>query len=87
MHFERDGSNPQRVISYTIFEGGSYVSGAAGNIVTEASYGVFITTPTLPFDIMFNQLSGDSTDATITVSDGVKSYNITVNSEGRIDWQ
>ena len=86
VHFERDGSNPQRVISYTIFEGGSYVSGAAGNIVTEASYGVFITTPTLPFDIMFNQLNGDSADATITVSDGVKSYNITVNSEGRIDW-
>lgn len=87
VHFEPDVSNPQRVASYTIFEGSNYVQNDQNNIIVAASYGVLITSPALPFDVIFDQLSGSSSDKTIIVSNGVNPYNITVNSEGQIDWQ
>lgn len=51
-----------------------------------AAYSISITNPALPLDIIFDQLSAISSDRIITVSDGVKSYNIAVNSQGQIDW-
>ena len=78
-----------------------YNTGSSTDIIIDSSYGASIANPLpLPFDVIFGQLSGDcipSSGATpfacdslnqpITISYGARSYNITVNSEGRIDWQ
>jgi prepilin-type N-terminal cleavage/methylation domain-containing protein len=49
----------------------------------------------LPFDVIFDQLSGcvssvgnncSASTITITGNDNGKTYTITINSEGRIDW-
>ena|SRR5260221_110150 len=80
VHFE---ANPN--LKYTIFEGSSYDQDNQNNLVVNASYGISITSLILPFDVIFDQLSGVSSDEIITIYDGFKSYNITVNSEGKID--
>jgi len=56
----------------------------AKDILISPAYGISITNT--PFDIIFEQLSGASMNTAITVSDGVMSYNISVNSAGQIDW-
>ncbi|MDO8530543.1 MAG: type II secretion system protein [bacterium] len=81
-------------LRYIIFEGSTYDQNSASNIIINASYGISITNPApLPFDVIFDQLNGNcissncsSGPLAITVSDGVKSYDITINSEGRINW-
>ncbi|OGZ68624.1 MAG: hypothetical protein A3D35_01210 [Candidatus Staskawiczbacteria bacterium RIFCSPHIGHO2_02_FULL_34_9] len=62
-------------------------------IEMDSSWGIsFISpTPPLPFDVMFDQLSGDCTtcqisDITITVSYAIKKYDILINKEGGISW-
>jgi len=61
------------------------------DVVVESSYSASITNPTLPFDVVFDQLNGDcvtcSSPQSITINDGVRDYFVTVNSEGQIDWQ
>ena len=86
VHFQ---ANP---LKYIIFECPSlnpqctsYTSGAA-DLSIDSSYGVSITSPSLPFDAIFNQLDGGSSAVSITILDGTKSSTISVNSEGRIDW-
>jgi len=54
------------------------------DIIISPAYGISIANT--PFDIVFEQLSGASMNTAITVSDGVISYNISVNSAGKIDW-
>jgi len=60
----------------------SYTPSSA-DATTTSSYGFSITTPA---DIIFAQLTGTSTDATITMADGRSTSTITINSEGRINW-
>ena len=43
---------------------------------------ITITFPT----VVFKQLTGDTTGATINITDGIKSANIIINNEGAIDW-
>lgn len=81
VHFE---VNPN--LKYIIFEGSSYDSSNPSNLTINSSYNSAISSPSLPFDVIFDQLSGTSTPLTITASDGTKSYNVKVNSEGQIDW-
>ncbi len=71
---------------YTIFEGASYVPGALLNEVITKQPAIAITCTLSPCDIIFGQLSGTSTPSTVTISDGQRSANITINNEGRIDW-
>ena len=52
----------------------------------DSSYGISVTNPSLPFNVIFNQLDGTTNSTSIVVNDGTKSYTISVNSEGRIDW-
>lgn len=68
----------------------------ATDIAIDSSWGIFISSPTLPFNVVFDQLNGSCVTSfnfdcspinPITVSDGTKSYYISINSEGRIDWQ
>ena len=82
VHFENTPG-----LKYIIFEGDTFDADADSNIVINASYNISITSPPLPFDVIFEQLTGNSADQTITVGDGVKSYDISINSFGRIDWQ
>ncbi len=83
--FECPTTNPQ-CITYTP---------SASDVVISTSYGIRIQSPSSPFDIVFDQLTGclgtilsdcSATPVTITVDDGVKSYTISINNEGRIDW-
>ena len=37
-------------------------------------------------EVVFSQLSGITTDANITISDGIRNVTITINNEGGIDW-
>lgn len=41
---------------------------------------------TFPAVIVFSQLAGTTTSATIHITDGLKSKDININYEGRIDW-
>ncbi len=72
---------------------------SASDLVILSSYSVSIDSPTLPFDVIFDQLSGDCVVSTganafncdpvnqpIKVSSGNQSFNITVNSAGQINW-
>ena len=63
----------------------SYTSNS-NDLVIDPSYNVSITNPSLPFDVIFNQLDGTSNALAIVVDDGTKSYTISINAEGRIDW-
>lgn len=80
-------------LKYIIFEGSSYDPNNSNNITIGSSFGISITNPVLSFEVVFDQLSGNCITSNcstslliITVSDGTKSYDITLNSEGRINW-
>lgn len=95
VHFE---VNP---VAYVIFECSqaspqctSFVAGSS-DLTIAASYGISFANPNLsaPFDVVFDQLSGDCVSVLcttniqpITINDGTNSYSININSEGRIDW-
>jgi len=70
----------------------SYTANPSTDIVIDSSYGIAITAPSLPFDVVFDQLNGSCVSSnctgplTIIVSYDAKSYDISVNSEGQIDW-
>lgn len=53
------------------------------NLAVPASYGIYIASPALPFEISFDQLRGSGTAQTITLNNGDV---ITINSEGQISW-
>jgi prepilin-type N-terminal cleavage/methylation domain-containing protein len=83
-------------LRYTIFECpvgtpqcSSYVAGSS-DLTTNSSYNITMTSPALPFDIIFDQLNGDcvscASPVNIQISDGVKNYIITINNEGQISW-
>lgn len=61
------------------------------DILFDSSWGISLDSPTLPFDIIFDQISGNcincsSPNTIITISSGNNHYNININNEGRIDW-
>ncbi len=103
VHFFLDTGN-NNTLTYTVFECSSpcteYPGSNNSDFSVAASYKSSMSTPNLPFDVIFNQLNGDCVVSTganpfncdpvnqqIILNDGSKTYNITVNSEGRIDWQ
>ena len=84
-------------LKYVIFECSSsctsYPGSASSDLPIDPSYNASVTSPALPFDVVFDQLNGNcisSNCATapllMTISAGPKSYTIKVNSEGQIDW-
>jgi prepilin-type N-terminal cleavage/methylation domain-containing protein len=95
-HGVRFESSPAR---YIIFECplassqcSNYTASSSDIIVDAARQISFIPpSPNLPFTIIFEQLSGDcvnclNPETVIAVSDGVRSYTVTINSEGMISW-
>jgi prepilin-type N-terminal cleavage/methylation domain-containing protein len=71
--------------NYTIFEGSSYDTRAV-NMDQTISASNSINHGTSTEDIIFSPLSATTTQATITLSNGVRSETIEVNSEGMINW-
>ncbi len=82
---------------YVMFECSStctaYPGSSSSDLVINSSYGSTISAPVLPFDVIFDQLSGDcitsncsAATLTITANDKGKTHDIKINSEGRIDW-
>jgi prepilin-type N-terminal cleavage/methylation domain-containing protein len=68
----------------------SSYSSLPSEFIINSSYNISFSNPTLPFDIIFDQLNGNCINCTspinIVVIDGTKQYTININSEGRIDW-
>lgn len=67
---------------YTLFEG---VSFAAGTNKRSIAKGAGVTTGG-DTEFVFGQLSGTSTTASMTITDGAKTATISVNAEGRVEW-
>ena len=91
VHFQ---ANP---LKYVIFECAApctaYPGSASSDQPIDASYNVSLSSPTAPFDVVFDQLNGNCVSSNcataplaITLSNGPKTYTINVNSEGQIDW-
>lgn len=100
----RHGLHFASPLSYTMFECGSATPTCTSHVLadpdkdlrTDSQSNVTLTSPALPFDIVFDQLSGclsgflgecASDTVTISLNDGVKNHTITINAEGRINWE
>ena len=72
--------------SYTLFEGDDYSDDPASYEVIGGNAGIDIT-PSTPFDVIFEQLSGNTTfNGDIDLSFSGRTVRISVNNQGRIDW-
>jgi prepilin-type N-terminal cleavage/methylation domain-containing protein len=90
VHFQ---GNP---LKYVIFECEGCTSYSGSNSMdnpVDAAYSISVTNPSLPFDVVFDQLTGDCVSSncstnplSINISDSGKQYTISVNNQGRIDW-
>jgi len=71
---------------YTVFQGSSYVS--RNQTYDELIKRAYSVTSSGLQEIVFEQLTGNLTTSAgdVTLSNGVKSINISLNSEGRINW-
>ncbi|TSC70185.1 MAG: hypothetical protein CEO12_500 [Parcubacteria group bacterium Gr01-1014_46] len=76
--------------NYIIFRDGPgtrCVEGASTNQIVPANINISQNpNTTFPNVIIFSQLAGTTTPASIKLSDGIKSLDINVNSEGTIEW-
>ena len=76
--------------NYVIFRdtpGTRCVTGVSSNILTPANIKIAGNSGTLfPGTVIFSQLSGTTTAASIHITDGIKSADITLNYEGTIIW-
>lgn len=71
--------------TYTLFRGDSYAARAASYDENFPRSGAVALSGLS--EVVFQALSGDSTvSGTITISDGITNFTITLNSEGRINW-
>ncbi len=68
---------------YIIFRGGTCTISATSETI---SANTNITTSFAPTAIIFEGLTGNTTSATIHLTDGIKSADININNEGTISW-
>ena len=69
---------------YVVYQGANY---ASRNPTYDEDYPSSGDTISGLSDVNFNNLDGSSNaSGTITISDGINSYNVYINYEGRIDW-
>lgn len=88
-------------LKYIIFECKSSLSqcvdyanrDASKDLVISPSYNNSISSPALPFDVIFDQLNGNcvtnncsTLPLSISAFDGAKTYVIKINNQGQIDW-
>ncbi len=70
--------------NFILFRGESYASRVISfDLPVERSKA---TTASGTSEVIFNPPSGESTNMVLTLSNGVQSFNITINDEGGIDW-
>lgn len=68
---------------FVLFQGGSYDSGESTNEEISRSDAVAVTGLD---EIIFTPLSGEATDGTITLTQGVQSREIEILEDGLINW-
>lgn len=72
---------------YVLFQGLKFDQNDPANEQVEANLAITISSPALPFDVIFSPLSGDTPQQTITLkSSNGKSAQILINQQGAIDW-
>ena len=71
---------------FVLFRGTTYDPISPSNFPVDKSKAVKVTSCPTPSEIVFTQLSGDTTGGDITLTDGVRNVTITVNNEGGINW-
>jgi len=69
--------------NYIVFRGKDCVVSATSETIPGNEN---ITVTFTPSVVVFSQLAGTTTPATIHITDGVKSTDITINYEGTINW-
>ena len=68
---------------FVLFRGASYGDDPSFDLLVEKSK---VTTITGSDEVVFSPLSGDSTNESLTLSNGIQDFNITINEEGGINW-
>jgi len=71
---------------FVLFRGATYDVTSPSNFPVDKSGAVTITSCPAPSEIVFDQLSGNTVDANIVLTDGVRSTTIEINHEGGINW-
>lgn len=69
---------------YIIFQGTNCIPGDANNETLPGSHNILVSGLSSP--VVFSELAATTTAAMIHLSDGVRSADITINYEGRINW-
>lgn len=99
----RHGVHFSSPLKYTIFECKSALpqcisyadADTSKDIEISPSYGISVSSPVLPFDVVFDQLSDclssasnncSASPVSIVINDGSRTYTIDINNEGRISW-
>ncbi len=72
--------------NYILFRGSACTAGASTNEAIGASNGVSVTGLADVSPVVFTQLSGTTTSATVVVTQQGKSATININDEGTISW-
>ncbi len=85
VHYDAGTGCRSRHPCYVLFEGSRFDPGGAGNVEIEAGRGAGIGWP--GSDPVFKQLDGSAETARISLVARGGSTLITINYEGRIDWQ
>ena len=68
---------------YVLFQGPGYSSGVSTNQVIISDS---LISNNAAQDVIFSQLSGNTTGQSFTLTDGKRNATIDINSEGRINW-
>lgn len=72
--------------NYVIFRGTACTATSSTSELTPKGGGINITGLTATSSVIFNQLSGDASTTSITLSQDSNVKVISINNEGRIDW-
>ena len=71
---------------FVLFRGATYDVTSPSNFPVDKSGAVTVTSCPSPNEIVFAQLSGETVDTNIVLTDGVRSTAIEINHEGGINW-
>lgn len=71
---------------FILFRGASYGDDPSFDLLVEKSKVTTVSFVSGADEIVFNPPSGESTGESIEISNGIQTFNITINEEGGIDW-
>ena len=71
---------------FILFRGASYGDDPRFDLLVEKSKVTTVSFASGADEVVFEPLSGDSTEESLTLSNGTQDFNITINEEGGINW-